>query len=163
MTEVQMLSGGVKINTEEFHKGQVQPGDWFDPWVRKIPWRRAWQPTLAFLPGESLWTGETGGLQSTGRRESDTTKQLSKHSREDYPPVGWVRGAGGGLTVSSTSRVTNVKASQLAFGVFEKQVQHHLGDQVGSGDRACISPKARMKAELIPWAGENATGLAPVQ
>ena len=25
----------------------------FDPWVRKIPWRSAWQPTLVFLPGES--------------------------------------------------------------------------------------------------------------
>ena len=24
----------------------------FDPWVEKIPWRREWQPTLAFLPGE---------------------------------------------------------------------------------------------------------------
>ena len=24
----------------------------FDPWVRKIPWRRAWQPTPVFLPGE---------------------------------------------------------------------------------------------------------------
>ena len=22
----------------------------FDPWVRKIPWRRKWKPTLAFLP-----------------------------------------------------------------------------------------------------------------
>ena len=25
----------------------------FDPWVGKIPWRRAWWPTLVFLPGES--------------------------------------------------------------------------------------------------------------
>ena len=25
----------------------------FDPWVRKIPWRRAWQPTPVLLPGES--------------------------------------------------------------------------------------------------------------
>ena len=25
----------------------------FDPCVRKIPWRRKWQPTLVFLPGES--------------------------------------------------------------------------------------------------------------
>ena len=25
----------------------------FNPWVRKIPWRRAWQPILVFLPGES--------------------------------------------------------------------------------------------------------------
>ena len=24
----------------------------FDPWVRKIPWRRKWQPTAVFLPGE---------------------------------------------------------------------------------------------------------------
>ena len=35
-----------------------------DPWVGKIPWRRAWQPTLVFLPGESPWTEEPGGLQS---------------------------------------------------------------------------------------------------
>jgi len=39
---------------------------WFDPWVGKIPWRRAWQPTPVFLPGESLWTEEPGGLQSMG-------------------------------------------------------------------------------------------------
>ena len=25
----------------------------FDSWVRKIPWRREWQPTPVFLPGES--------------------------------------------------------------------------------------------------------------
>ena len=27
------------------------------PWVRKIPWRKAWQPTPAFLPGESMDRG----------------------------------------------------------------------------------------------------------
>ena len=36
----------------------------FDPWVRKIPWKKTWQPTL--LPGESPWTEEHGGLQSMG-------------------------------------------------------------------------------------------------
>ena len=25
----------------------------FDPWVKKIPWRRAWQPIPVFFPGES--------------------------------------------------------------------------------------------------------------
>ena len=39
-----------------------RPG--FDPWVGKIPWRRAWQPTPVFLPGESPWSEEPGGLQS---------------------------------------------------------------------------------------------------
>ena len=41
-----------------------RPG--FDPRVGKIPWRRVWQPTPVFLPGESLWTEEPGGLQSMG-------------------------------------------------------------------------------------------------
>ena len=27
-----------------------KPG--FDPWIRKIPWRRECQPTAVFLPGE---------------------------------------------------------------------------------------------------------------
>ena len=25
----------------------------FGPWIRKIPWKRVWQPTRVFLPGES--------------------------------------------------------------------------------------------------------------
>ena len=36
----------------------------FDPWVKKILWRRAWQPTLLFLPGECPWTEKPGRLQS---------------------------------------------------------------------------------------------------
>ena len=38
----------------------------FYPWVGNIPWRRKWQPTPVFLPGESPWTEEPGGLQSMG-------------------------------------------------------------------------------------------------
>ena len=37
-----------------------------DPWAGKIPWSRAWQPAPVFLPGESPWTQEPGGLQSMG-------------------------------------------------------------------------------------------------
>ena len=37
----------------------------FDPWVGKIPWRRAWQLSALFLPGESPWTEELGQLQTT--------------------------------------------------------------------------------------------------
>ena len=35
----------------------------FDPWVRKLSWRRAWQPTPVFSPGESSWTEDPGELQ----------------------------------------------------------------------------------------------------
>ena len=43
----------------------------FSPWVEKIPWRKAGQPTLVFLPGTTPWTQEPGGLQCI---ESDTTE-----------------------------------------------------------------------------------------
>ena len=38
----------------------------FDPWVRKIFWRREWQPNLVFLPGESHGLGRLGSLYLWG-------------------------------------------------------------------------------------------------
>ena len=38
----------------------------FKPWVRKIPWRSEWLPSPVFLPEESPWTEEPGGLQFIG-------------------------------------------------------------------------------------------------
>ena len=35
----------------------------FNPAVRKIPWRRKWQPTPVFLPGKIAWTAGHGRLQ----------------------------------------------------------------------------------------------------
>ena len=48
---------------------------WFDPWVRKTPWRRAWQPTPVFLPGESHGQGSLVGYSPPwGCKESDVTE-----------------------------------------------------------------------------------------
>ena len=42
------------------------PKRWgFGPWLRKIPWRRAWQVTPVFLPGKPHGQ-KPGGLWSTG-------------------------------------------------------------------------------------------------
>ena len=49
----------------------------FHPWVGKIPWRRAWQPTPAFLPGESHGQRSLEGYSPWGRKESDTTERLT--------------------------------------------------------------------------------------
>ena len=46
----------------------------FDHWVGKIPWRRAWQPTPIFLPGESHGQRSLVGYSPWGRKESDTTE-----------------------------------------------------------------------------------------
>ena len=46
----------------------------FNPWVRKIPQRRAWPPTLVFLPGESHGQRSLAGYSPEGHKESDTTE-----------------------------------------------------------------------------------------
>ena len=46
----------------------------FHPWVRKIPWRRAWQPTPVFLPGESHGQRSLVGYSPRGCKESNITK-----------------------------------------------------------------------------------------
>ena len=50
-----------------------RPG--FNPWVEKISWKRAWQPTPVFLPGQCPWTEEPGELQSV-------ESQRVRHDRE---------------------------------------------------------------------------------
>ena len=46
----------------------------FDPWVRKIPWRRAPQPIPVFLAGESHGQRSLAGYSPWGRKESDMTE-----------------------------------------------------------------------------------------
>ena len=43
----------------------------FHPWVRKIPWRRKWQPTPVFLPGKSNGQRTLEGYSPWGHKESD--------------------------------------------------------------------------------------------
>ena len=40
----------------------------------KIPWRRAWQPTPVFLPGESHGQRSLAGYSPWGCKESDMTE-----------------------------------------------------------------------------------------
>ena len=66
-----------------------RPG--FNPWVRKIPWRRKWQPTPVSLPGESHRQRSLAGYSPWGCKESDTTEQLHFHfSLLMSPAYGWV-------------------------------------------------------------------------
>ena len=49
----------------------------FNPWVGKMPWRRRWQPTPAFLPGESHGQRSLAGYSLWVRKELDVTERLS--------------------------------------------------------------------------------------
>ena len=50
----------------------------FDPGVGKIPWRKKWKPTPAFLPGEShggAWLATVHGVTKRWTRLSDLARQ----------------------------------------------------------------------------------------
>ena len=52
----------------------------FDPWVGNSPWKKAWQPTLLFLSGESPWTEETG--RATVHRVTKSWTWLSDQAQQ---------------------------------------------------------------------------------
>ena len=73
-----------------FGIGYGTPGSWdgkefflqcrrlkFDPWVGKFPWRREWQPTPVFLPGEFHGQRTLVGYSPWGHKESDMTEWLT--------------------------------------------------------------------------------------
>ena len=77
----------------------------FDPWAGTIPWKRAWQPTPVFLPGEFHGENSLAGYNPWGQKELDKTGQLSfylsggasgkesscqwrRHKRREFDP--WV-------------------------------------------------------------------------
>ena len=49
----------------------------FNPWVRKIPWRRKWLPTLLFLLGKFHGQKSLEGYSPWDHKESDTTERLT--------------------------------------------------------------------------------------
>ena len=62
-----------------------RPG--FDPWVRKILWRREWQPTPVLLPGKSHGQSSIVGYSPQGHKELDTTERVHFLSFTFFIPV----------------------------------------------------------------------------
>ena len=55
----------------------------FDPWVRNIPWRRKWQSTPVFLPGEFHGQRSLASYSPWARKESDMNEHLSSSCKTD--------------------------------------------------------------------------------
>ena len=52
----------------------------FDPWVRKMLWRRNWQFTLVFLTGKSQGQTSLVGCSPWGHTELDVTEHVDTHA-----------------------------------------------------------------------------------
>ena len=84
----------------------------FDLWVRKIPWRRKWQPIPLFLPGKSHGQRRLEGYSPWGHKESDMTERLSIQapphtSRDEYGFLGKVTAKENTHTHTHTHTHTN--------------------------------------------------------
>ena len=53
-------------------------GHRLDPWVRKMPWRRKWQPTPVFLPGKCHGERSLAGYSPWSHKELDMTEHAFK-------------------------------------------------------------------------------------
>ena len=62
--------GGTVVKNPPANAGDIRDTA-SNPGVKKIPWRRKWQPTPVFLPGKSRYR-EPGGLQSMESQKGQT-------------------------------------------------------------------------------------------
>ena len=59
-------------------------------WIRSLGWEETLEEEMAThssIAWKITWTEEPGGLQSTGRKESDMTEQLSMHTGAQFVRV----------------------------------------------------------------------------
>ena len=106
-----------------------RPG--FNPWIRKIPWRRKWQTTPIFLPGKSHGWRSLVGYSPWGHKESDTTEQL--HFSE-APRVMQHGGPRLGLTGTYISSASSLTLSSSGWeGVYH--LEFHI---------FCVVPQSRL-------------------
>ena len=104
---------------------------WFDPWVRKIPWRKKWHPTPVFLLEESHGQRSLAGYSLPwGRKELDTTEFACTHTHT--PPH----------TQGGTAERWKEAGSLMLLGRQTVQPQKQAQDSSPCGDkcRLYLSP-----------------------
>ena len=60
----------------------AMPETWVQSWVGEMPWRRKWQPTPGFLPGELHGLRSLVGYSPWGHKQSDMTEQLYNNNNK---------------------------------------------------------------------------------
>ena len=90
----------------------------FSPWVGKIPWRRAWQPTPVFLPGESHEQRTLAGFSPWVCKESDTS-EATEHTQTQWD-LGVKVSFSEALICMSISRILWINTKNMVY--FAKKI-----------------------------------------
>ena len=97
-----------------------------DPWVRKIPWKKALQPTPVLLPGKSHGQRSLAGCSPWGHKESDTTEQLCRHTHTHLPSTRFPRGLRVLMETSRQSKGRRTPRSSIQAPTKTLQRAHRL-------------------------------------
>ena len=114
----------------------------FNPWARKIPWRRKWQPTPVFLPGKFHGQRNLADYSPWCPKESDTTELL--HFDFSLSCIG--EGNGNPLQCSCLKNPRDGGAWWTAiYGIAQSRTQvKQLSSSSKSLNTACNSPIIRL-------------------
>ena len=84
----------------------------FNPWVGKIPSRRAWKPTLVFMPAESHGQRSLMGYNPSGSQSQTQLKQLSTNN--PHSNAGLTSGGGTNLQGSREGEKSNLSLVEVS-------------------------------------------------
>ena len=115
-------------------------GDKFNPWVRKIIWRRAWPPTPVSLPGEAQGQRSLAGYSPWGYRDAAARR-------------GW---SGSACMCSICTGLKSIKQEgPFSRGFYTKKVpfltNSHLLDFVVYECRACSCLGCVLRCQKVRW------------
>ena len=135
-----------------------------DPWVRKIPWRKALQPTPVLLPGKSHGQRSLAGCSPWGHKESDTTEQLCRHTHTHLPSTRFPRGLRVLIETSRQSKGRRTPRNSIQAPTKNLQRTHKLQGYVYSTPKH-HSPLGRKQLNHFParspWMSPKELGTEP--
>ena len=121
----------------------------FSPWVRKIPWRREWQPTPIFLPGNSHGQRCPEGYSPWGRKR--VRHELATEQQQWYFHSGFCSQAPPQLCYQVPNPHIHLKTGHLHLNdprVFESSIFHPQKIIFSP----CISPNSfSIEINLSEW------------
>ena len=115
----------------------------FDPWVRKIPWRRAWRPTPVFLLGESHGQRSPADYSLYGHKASDKTERLNPHAHSNM----------GGLGGHHAEGNESDRERQMLYGITYMWKQKKKDNKLVNKTKKKLADSEKKQSWLVQRAG----------
>ena len=109
------IPGGTVVKNSPVNVGE------FNPWIRKIPWRRKWQSILIFLPGKSRGQRSLAGYSPWGHngvRQDLATKvlQIQLHNKSFHFSKAWEKCPSTAHLLTAISKTAKTEQSRDGWG-----------------------------------------------